>query len=105
MYAHVSTYRLGTSDEVETDLEWTAEHGGLSDQSARTIASWWHSPAATCRNITALSHGLPFDTDELAEEIQREITDDRHAVALLGWLDTLEAHLSDEVVDIRRAGA
>lgn len=91
-YAHVTTYRLGTSAEVEADV---ASAEIISDQSARTIASWWHSPSVTCRQITSLSHGLPFDTEVLRVEIDREITDDGDRAALTEWLDALESVLAD----------
>lgn len=92
MHAHVTTYRLSTSDEVAAEM---STEDVLSDQGARTIASYWHSPSAYARNITALSHGLPFDTDELRDEISREITDTEDAAALTEWLDMLEAILSE----------
>lgn len=95
MYAHVTTYRLGSESETLDDLEYAADAGEvITDQSARTIASWWHSPADTCRNITRLSHGLPFDTAELVDEIAREITDATDARALLDWTHQLEAILA-----------
>lgn len=102
MYAHVNTYRLGSSEEVAAEITWAEESGDIiSDQSARTIASWYHSPAAGSRNITALSHGLPFYTDALREEIEREIVpaadgegQQGDATALTAWLDALEANLA-----------
>lgn len=95
MYAHVTTYRLGTSDEVAADPGYARESddvGPVSDQTARTIASWWHSPAQTA--IVALSHGRPFDTEELRDEIRREVTDETDAIALTDWVDALEFHLA-----------
>jgi hypothetical protein len=96
MYAHVTTYRLGTPDRSELELcRFRETDEPVSDQTAMTIASWWHSPASTCRNLTALSHGLPFDTTELAAEIAREVTDADDAAALNAWLGWLEVHLPD----------
>lgn len=96
MHAHVTTYRLGTSTEVADDIARAAETGEpIADQTARTIASWWHAPARTCRAITALSHGRPFDTADLADEIAREITDPGDADALTAWLEHLTALLAD----------
>lgn len=103
MIAHVSTYRLGSSEEVASEIAWALENDEtVSDQTARTIASWYHSPADNSRNITRLSHGLPFDTEELRDEIAREIEplgngegQQGDAPALLAWLDHLEAILSD----------
>lgn len=88
MYAHVNTYRFGEESEVNAELE-----AGLviSDQTARTIASWWHSPLQEA--IKRLSHGMPFDTDDLAREIDNEIADLGHAEAMHAWLDHLVAHL------------
>lgn len=91
MEAHVNTYRLASEKEVEEDLTQYV----VSDQTARTIASWWHSPSQYSRNITALSHGRPFDTEELRDEVLREIADDEHQTALLHWLDNLEDLLSE----------
>lgn len=96
-YAHVTTYRLGTSDEVESDPGYyrigDAADEVVSDQTARTIASWWHSLRQT--SIVALSHGRPFDTDELRDEIGREIDSPTDAAALLAWVDALEILLAD----------
>jgi len=92
-YAHVTTYRLGDSAETYADMAHAETPGEvISDQTARTIASWWHSPAQSA--ILALSHGLPFDTDELRDEIHREIVDPPDAEALSAWLDQLETLLS-----------
>lgn len=97
MYAHVTTYRLGTSEEVNADRDYAEATPGavISDQSARTIASWWHSPGMGSRHLTLLSHGLPFDTVELRDEIEREIAHEDDFAPLLDWLDALEAHLTD----------
>jgi hypothetical protein len=95
MYAHVTTYRLGISAEVESDLNRHRPEGDVvSDQTARTIASWWHAPTG-CPAITALSHGRSFDTDDLRDEIGREITEPRMREAMLDWLENLEDLLSD----------
>lgn len=97
MYAHVTTYRLSTSSEVVADQSVAARNGEvISDQTARTLASYWHSPSEYSRNITSLSHGLPFDTEDLREEINREITDPDDQRDLLAWLDNLETLLSDD---------
>lgn len=96
MFAHVTTFRLGSADEVEDDMTSPI----ISDQTARTIASWWHSPGRLSANITALSHGRPFDTEGLREELHREAAQARqmaevaHLYALLDWLDNLEEVLS-----------
>lgn len=69
-----------------------ATHTPLPDETARTIASWYHSPGPCCQHTTALSHGLPFDTDELRAEIHYEIEpiDARDAEALQQWLRRVE---------------
>jgi len=93
MYAHVTTYRLGNSAETWADMaEAETFDGVISDQTARTIASWWQAPAQSA--IVALSHGLPFDTDELRDEIGRGIIGPPDAEALTAWLDELETLLS-----------
>lgn len=95
MKTSVNTYRLGTSKETYDDIEYAWAMGSVvSDQTARTIASYWHSPANTCRNLTALSHGKEFDTDELREEIDREITHPDDANALRAWVDHLDGFLA-----------
>jgi hypothetical protein len=38
---------------------------------AQTIASWYHSPADGCRNITALSHGGPDGGDPPGDPAHR----------------------------------
>jgi hypothetical protein len=96
MYAHVITYRLGSEAETTSEREWANREGEvINDQTARTLANWWHSPADNSRNITSLSHGLPFDTDGLRDEIAREVTDLDDQQALLAYVDQLEAILSD----------
>lgn len=96
MYAHVTTYRLGTSAEVADEIEHAAATGDpISDQTVRTIASYWHSPAPTCRNLTALSHGRPFDLAGLADEIVREVGDVDDRDALEVWADALADLLAD----------
>lgn len=94
MRANVNTYRLGTSEEVEADIAWAAPlWQSVSDQTARTIASWYHSPAPRDANLTALSHGRWFDTKGLREEIERDL-DGAHYEAMIQWLDNLETMLS-----------
>lgn len=101
MYAHVTTHHLGTYAATieERDVALADHcHGRLlSDQAARTIASWYHSPGECCTQVTALSHGMPFDTDGLRTQIHYEIypIDSRDAEALTAWLDHLEALLAD----------
>jgi hypothetical protein len=97
MYAHVMTYRLGSDDETRADMDYAAREEGavVMDQTARTIASWWHSPARHTAPLLALSQGRPFDTVELREVIGREVEDPADSDALLAWLDTLEVILSD----------
>lgn len=95
MKTSVNTYRLGTSKETYDDIEYAWAMGSVvSDQTARTIASYWHSPAITSRNLTALSHGKEFDTDELREEIEREVTHPDDANALRAWVDHLDGFLA-----------
>lgn len=68
----------------------------VSDRVAATIASWYQSPAENSRHLTALSHGMPFDTDALLAEIHDEIDpiDSRDAVALRHWVDAHTARLT-----------
>ena len=96
MYAHVSTYRLGTSAETYPEIDRAMESGKvISDQTARTIASWWHAPRG-CPATTALSHGLPFDTEELTLELERDdFPPCAERDALLAWVADLEALLSE----------
>lgn len=90
MYAHVTTYRLSSSPETYDDMTHCWDRGDVvSDQSARTIASWYMSPGAGSESLTALAHGLPFDTDALADEVAREVSDPDDHDALAGWLANL----------------
>jgi len=68
-------------------------HHVIDNADARIIASWYHSPGPCCQHITLLSHGLPFDTAELRQEIHEEIEpiDTRDAAALRHWLNDVEA--------------
>lgn len=68
-------------------VEW--DHGGIgeyypnvfdlviaevSDERAREIASWWHSPSVHDDQITRLSHGLPVtDWARLDEQVRRNL--------------------------------
>lgn len=95
MHAHVTTYRLGSGPETEDDIRSAFDNADtIMDQTARTIASWYHAPRG-CPNITALSHGLPFDTAGLREEAARDVSDFAHREALLDWIESLEALLSE----------
>ena len=87
MQVKITTGPLATESEVFADRAFNTV---ISDTTARTIASWWHSPAPTSANITRLSHRLEFDTDELRTEIEREISDTGERDALLKWLDSVE---------------
>lgn len=100
MYAQISTAFLGTyavtiEDRNLANLNHPPHNHVITDQTARTIASWYHSPGECCTHITALSHGMPFDTDALREQIHDEIepidADDAHA--LLDWLHHIEVSL------------
>lgn len=94
METSVMTYRLGTSAEVADEIEWAWDTGSVvSDQTARTIASYWMSPGPATRALCALAHGLEFDTDELRGEIEREVTHPDDANALRAWVDHLEDFL------------
>lgn len=96
MYAHVTTYRLSESSEFISELEHARKTGEIiSDQTARTLASYWHSPTKSCEAITALSHGRPFDTEVLRDQIMGEISNLDDRFALIDWLDQLEALLSE----------
>lgn len=56
---------------ILTTDEFTAERreadGEVTDDMARTIASWWHG--GSDHNITALSHGCEWSTAGILEEI------------------------------------
>lgn len=96
MHAHVTTYRLGTSAETYDDIAHCWDRGEVvTDQTARTIASWWMSPAGNSRNLTALAQGLPFNTDDLLAEVRREVTSPDDSEALLAWTYNLEDLLYD----------
>lgn len=71
-------------------------HYVIDDRVASTIASYYHSPGDCCRHITALSHGMPFDTQALIQEIHDEIApiDTRDAAALTHWANALEDRLT-----------
>ena len=79
-------------------------HYVISDRVAATLASWYHAPGECCTNITALSHGMPFDTEGLRTEIHDEIApiDERDAAALQHWLDALEARETHRDYLLRR---
>lgn len=97
MYAHVSTYRLGSTAETYDDIAHCWDRGEVvTDQTARTIASWWMSPADNSRNLAALAHGLPFDTDDLLTEVAREVGNPDDREALLAWTYDLEELLYGE---------
>lgn len=91
MYAHVTTHRLGTSAETYDDIAHAWDRGEVvSDQTARTIASWYMSPGKGSESLTALAHGLPFDTDDLAAEVRREVTHPDERDALAAWVANLD---------------
>ena len=97
MYTQVTTYRLGMSAETLSDMARCRDRGEVvSDQTARTIASWWMSPSVYSRNLTALAHGLPFDTEELLVEVEREVTDHDEREAMRAWVYALELLYDEE---------
>lgn len=97
MYAHVNTYRLGDTAETVEDIDYARRNNvAVTDQSARTIASWYQSPGARFTAITALASGAPFDTETLRDQVESDDSfsgDDRQA--LIEWLDRLELILSE----------
>lgn len=102
MLAHVHrvqhvTYAVATEQrDMITAMSAHPGHYVISIEVAATIASWYHSPGECCTQITALSHGMPFETEALRSEIHDEVVpiDERDAVALLHWLDAEEARLT-----------
>jgi hypothetical protein len=97
MYAHVTTYRLGSTAETYDDIAHCWDRGEVvTDQTARTIASWYMSPSKGSESLTALAHGLPFDTDDLLSEVRREVTNPDDREALLAWTYNVEDLLHGE---------
>ena len=103
MLAHVPTAREHATYAVAieqrdmvTAMSAHPGHYVIDDRVASTIASWYHSPGECCTNITALSHGMPFDTKALMQEIDDEIRpiDPKDADVLIHWTDALEARLT-----------
>lgn len=90
MRAHVTTYRHATSREAQEDITraLTTDTGPIYDQTARAIASWYQSPGDADRAVTALSSGLPFDTERLREESLRMSA--RDCDVMCQWIDNLE---------------
>ncbi len=82
----------------------------ISDAAAVTIASWFQSPAGCDREITALSHGVEFDPDELHVALSFET--DRapgweqvaraELAALLDWAESKTRHVA--VTEIELSG-
>lgn len=91
---------MGSSGQVMAAVRKAAQAGEvISDETARTIASWYHSPAAIDTPITALSHGLEFDDYALWERVSRMIESGqfvsdtctcapRELVALKAWVES-----------------
>lgn len=97
MYAHVTTYRHGEQEETDREIFACLESGEvISDQTARTIASWYHSSSMGSRHITALSHGRPFVTEDLEHEIKRDVDDPGLRTLLLAWLGVLVTQLEED---------
>lgn len=98
MYAHVNTYRLSTSNEAEVDI-WSANTDPvgdytISDQTARTVASWYQSPRAAA--LAALASGAAFYTTDLRDDLERAGMYPQHYAAMYAWLDMLEQVLEED---------
>jgi hypothetical protein len=95
-YAHVTTERLATSAEVHADVVLAAaSRAPVSDQTARTIATWWQAPAPSRRAITSLAQAQPFDTEAFLVEVTREITDIDQSTALINWAARLAERIAE----------
>lgn len=57
----------------------------ISDAAARTIASWWVSPNPRHKTLLALAQGMPFDTQDLLDEMP-EVLRSIDAQALIAWV-------------------
>jgi hypothetical protein len=89
-----TTYAVAIEQrDMVTAMSAHPGHYVIDDRVASTIASWYHAPGDCCTNITALSHGMPFDTQALLQEIEQEIRpiDAKDAAVLTHWADALEA--------------
>lgn len=60
-----------TTAETMADVERAhrEHHHVIGDDTARMIASWYHSPAEVDTPITALSHGVAFDAGALVTRV------------------------------------
>lgn len=60
-----------TTDETMADVERAhrEDHHVIGEDTARMIASWYHSPAEVDIPITALSHGVEFDAGALVSRV------------------------------------
>lgn len=73
----------------------------VSDDIAQTIASWYHSGSRVDEPLTALSHGLPFDSAELVSRLDALLGSAEFAGtvavvelhALRDWVLAREPHL------------
>ena len=93
-----------TSTDVHAMVADIRRNGGIiTDDAARTIASWWHSPSPADRAMTLLSHRGPSALSEVdlsdlhdiaAENIAAaETNEDRFAlVALTHWVLRRQGH-------------
>lgn len=66
----MSIFTLTTAD-VMADVERAhrEHHHVIGDDTARMMASWYHSPAEVDTPITALSHGVEFDAGALVSRV------------------------------------
>lgn len=62
---------MGSSEVMALVREAVKSGEVISDETAREIASWYHSPAEVDTPITALSHGCEFDGYALWERVSR----------------------------------
>lgn len=70
---------------------WHRDGVEISHDVARVIASWYHSPSAADRAITALSHGVGFMVDRLEGEVR----------GIVGRLPLQDGPTSREELEVR----
>lgn len=94
----VYTYRMGTAEETEADVEYSnaTRDAVILDQTARTLADWYKTPNPNDRALLALAQGTEFDTDELFDSIERAGFYPDHYVAMVDWFNALCELLREE---------
>jgi hypothetical protein len=88
--------RILTTHEYEIQRAALSDDETVTDDMAKTIASWWHG--GHDHNITALSHGREWNTEGISDEIDCLLSGDQTSGDDLAQLKALRDWANDQMI-------